>query len=149
MYAASGTMGWTLTTEANVQIEIRGQNFWVTPALRESVQREITAALRRFGHRVGWVAVHLSDLNGRKGGPDKRCGITLHLSRRKSVQVEDTDVDLYLAIRRSAQRARRMLGHELGRTRSLTGRARKYPAAAAFDPERVAPPALKHFYRAA
>jgi ribosome-associated translation inhibitor RaiA len=67
------------------------------------------------GERIRQVEAHFSDINGRRGGADKRCRLVVRLSRAPEVVVESTETDLYLAIRRAADRMSRALQRRIGR----------------------------------
>ena len=61
------------------------------------------------------VTVRLSDINGPRGGEDKRCHIALRLKGLPRLVIEDTEADLYVAIDRAAERAGRTLARRLAR----------------------------------
>jgi len=63
--------------------------------------------------------VRLSDINGPRGGLDKRCGIEIRLKGASAVAIEDTEADLYVAIDRAAERAGRTLDRRLARQRDF------------------------------
>lgn len=88
-----------------MQLDIRGRNLRLTPALLDHVERRLRFALGRFAARLVRVAVRVDDVNGPRGGADKRCKIHLDLAGR-SLTVEEIDADLYAAIDRAAGRAR-------------------------------------------
>ncbi len=76
------------------------------------------AALARFGGRVGVVTVRLGDVNGPRGGIDKRCHLEAALPGAAAVVVEHTDKDLYEAINKATGRLKRAVGRQVGRDRS-------------------------------
>jgi putative sigma-54 modulation protein len=94
-----------------MKIQIRPHNSLVTEALRTHVLRRLGFALGRFGESVGDVIVQFSDGKGRNGGIDKCCQIQVGLAR--SVKVEDTDADLFVAVDRAADRASRTVARAL------------------------------------
>ena len=61
------------------------------------------------------VTVRLSDINGPRGGEDKRCHIALRLKGLPRLVIEDTEADLYVAIDRAAERAGRTVQRRLAR----------------------------------
>ena len=106
----------------------------------------LTEGLRAYVHRrmktsVGWaltrrLAVWLSDINGPRGGRDKRCKIQISLDHGKTVVIENTEEDLYVAIDRAADRADRALARQLSRRRAFThDRMDMAPAPVAADAE--------------
>lgn len=85
-------------------IDLRSPNLPISVALREHVVRRLDFALRRFSHRIERVVVRIVDINGPKGGPDKRCRIVAHLEKAQIVLVEATDSDAYVAVSQAAIR---------------------------------------------
>jgi len=102
-------------------INIHGHGFSVTRAIREYVDKRMRFALARIGHRLRRVDVRLSDLNGPRGGVDKRCLIEVRINRHPPVVVTDVQSDLYTSIDRASARAgrtvMRRLAHANGRRR--------------------------------
>jgi len=99
-----------------MKIHIRGRNVELTDVLRAHVERRLGFALGRFGQRIGRVLLRFSDMNGEGGYVDKRCQIDVGM-RPRSVRVEHTDVDLFVALDRAADRASRSVGRALERER--------------------------------
>lgn len=99
-------------------VDIRTMNFDVTDAIRDHVDRRVGAALTWFAGRVGVVTVRLDDVNGTRGGIDKRCRVAASLPGAAAVVVEHTDKDLYEAINQATGRLRRAVGRQVGRDRS-------------------------------
>ena len=99
-----------------MQFDIQSRGFHLTDAIREHVRRRLLLELAWATDHVGKVSVRLSDLNGPRGGNDKRCRIQLS-ALRASVVVEDVEDDLYVAIGRAADRAGRTLSRRIARRR--------------------------------
>ncbi len=99
-----------------MKIHIRGRNVELTEVLRTHVERRLGFALGRFGERIGRVLLRFSDTNGHRGDVDKRCEIDVGL-RPRSVRVEQTDADLFVALDRAADRASRSVARALERER--------------------------------
>jgi ribosomal subunit interface protein len=98
-----------------------------TPSIIEYATRRVHQHLSRFGRQVSTVTVRISDVNGPKGGADKRCLVTLSGPRLGSVHLHETHADIYAsidlaldrlahAVRRSLERAR----EPLAEARSVT-----------------------------
>ncbi len=101
-----------------MNIAIQSNGLVLTESLRAYVYRRLETSL-------GWaltrrLAVWLSDINGPRGGRDKRCKIQISLDNGKSVVIEDTEEDMYAAIDRAAERADRALARQLARNRAFT-----------------------------
>ena len=100
-----------------MHLDIRGQNFPLTPSLLEHVERRLQFALARFDGRVTRVAVRVADVNGPRGGVDKRCRIAVRVRPAGEIVVEDTCPDLYAAIDGAADRIGRSVQREVERLR--------------------------------
>jgi len=98
-----------------MRIEIQARGFALTERLREHAERRLQFALIRVGVRA--VRVCLFDVNGPRGGNDKRCRIQIPMSGAPKVVVEDSESDLYLAIDRAVDRTERTVARRLGRLR--------------------------------
>lgn len=104
--------------EVNMQIEIQARNFPLTHALRVHTERQLAFALNKCCRHVRRILVRLSDINGPRGGNDKRCHLEVLLPGQ-AVVVEDTGSDLYLAINRAASRTRRTVLRRLRRRHDI------------------------------
>jgi len=102
-----------------MQIDIQARNFSVTQAMRAHVERRLGYALSSCYNHVMRILVRLSDINGPRGGSDKRCHIEVTLPGQATVVVEDTEPDLYVAINRAAERTSRTVVRRLARRRDL------------------------------
>jgi ribosomal subunit interface protein len=100
-----------------MEFGIRGRHVDLTEALLAHVERRLRFWLSRFGPRIRRVAVKLTDLNGPRGGFDKRCQITVTLSPSGKVMVEATDADLHTAIDLASDRLQQSVTRELERRR--------------------------------
>ena len=61
----------------------------------------------------------LSDINGPRGGADKRCHLQVLLAGLPDVVIEDVEVDLYIAINRATDRAGRTVVRKIDRQQTL------------------------------
>lgn len=101
-----------------IPIELRSSNVPVSVALRAHVSRRLDFAVRRFAHRIARIVVRLVDVNGPKGGPDKRCRIVATLAPDREIVVEATDADAYAAVSQAAIRLDERVARALARRRS-------------------------------
>jgi ribosomal subunit interface protein len=93
------------TEGAVMRIEVRVSNVPISEALALHIQRKLEFALRRHAARFEVVTVRVVDLNGPKGGLDKRCTMTARLSSPvESLIAEATDADAYVAVSQAAAR---------------------------------------------
>lgn len=105
-----------------MQIDIKTQSFSLTEALHSHARRRLQYALSSFDEHIQRVVVRLSDINGPRGGRDKRCRLQLVLAGLPDVVVEDTQADLYVAIDRASDRAGRTLLRRLDRRKAAVNR---------------------------
>ena len=98
-----------------MQVDIQARDFTLTEALRTYIDRRIEFALSNRNNIIHQVKIMLSDINGPRGGSDKRCHIQLVLPKLSNVVIEDTESDLYIAI----DRAGRTVARRLARKRTI------------------------------
>ena len=107
-----------------MRVDIKTSGLDLTEGLREHTERRLGFALDRAHHDLNTITVRLSDINGPRGGADKRCQIQIPLPRQNGVVIEETDADLYVAIDRAASRAGNTLARQLARRhRQTSGRS--------------------------
>ncbi|MCM2288137.1 MAG: HPF/RaiA family ribosome-associated protein [Sulfuritalea sp.] len=100
-----------------MRIDIQARGFDLTEGLREHTVRRLQFALGWASYDVRTVTVRLFDINGPRGGEDKRCRIQVAFPGTPNVVIEDTEADLYVAIDRAADRAERAVTRRLERLR--------------------------------
>ena len=98
-----------------MKLSISGKNIKVDDAMKEHIDRRIRFALSRFSPRISRVSVTVEDVNGPRGGIDKRCRILVKLDRMEELQVEITDADVYAAVDAAADRVGRSVQRKLDR----------------------------------
>ncbi len=103
-----------------MNLQIQAQDFTLTDGLRQHVATRLDYALNHGRDIVTRIVVRLSDVNGPRGGVDKRCGIEVRLKGAPTLIVEDTQADLYVAIDRAAERIGRTLDRRLARQRDFS-----------------------------
>jgi ribosome hibernation promoting factor len=96
-----------------LELHVRGTE--VAQTLRRYAERRFRFALRRFAHRVRRLRIYIADLNGPRGGIDKRCRILAEVAPSGSLVLEETDVHVYEAMDRAADRLRRCVRRDLKR----------------------------------
>lgn len=100
-----------------MRIDIQARGLELTEPLRAHTERRLQFALSWANDDVRAIAVRLSDINGPRGGNDKRCRIKITLAGTTDVVIEDGESDLYVAIDRAAARTERAVGRRLERLR--------------------------------
>ena len=102
-----------------MQIQIYADDFDLTKGLREHVTKRLAFALNHGRDVISRIVVRLSDVNGPRGGVDKRCGIEVRLNGASAIAIDDTQVDLYAAINRAAERTGHTLDRRIARRHKL------------------------------
>lgn len=108
-------------------IDIRFRGLPNSEFLRDHILRRIRLQLRRLGRALGAVVVRLSDINGPRGGVDKRCQIMLVRPGQRPLTIEEVSDDAYAAADLAVERAAQAVGRGIARARS---HRRRRPAAA-------------------
>jgi ribosome-associated translation inhibitor RaiA len=105
-----------------VKIEVRFRGLEASGALREHAVRRIHYQLSRFGQEVRGIVLRIGDINGPRGGLDKRCQITARGKRFSVLSLDELSGDPYSAVDSAVHRMARAVGRELERLRA-TGRS--------------------------
>ena len=100
------------------QLDVRAQGFELTDALRQYAIDHVAARLAKHARSIQAVIMRFDDVNGVKGGEDKRCRIEVLLRRRNPIVTEEIAQDLRAAMDRAADRS------ELAVTQISSGGAR-------------------------
>lgn len=77
--------------------------------LRELAERRVRFVLRRRSWLVTRAEVQMSDLNGPRGGPDKRCQVALRTDGAGPIVVSSVASDWRTALDQAVARASRFL----------------------------------------
>ncbi|MDI1246785.1 MAG: HPF/RaiA family ribosome-associated protein [Rhodoferax sp.] len=83
--------------------------------LRDLSVERVRFALRRLTALVPWAKVQFSDVNGPRGGVDKRCQVELKTEGAGTVVIASLARDWRTALDRSLNRATRVLRRSLQR----------------------------------
>jgi ribosome-associated translation inhibitor RaiA len=100
-----------------MNIDIQARDFQLTEALESHIRRRLDFALSPRYEQIQQIQVRLGDINGPRGGADKCCHLHIVLPRLPDVVVDDTELDMYLAINRAIDRAGRAVSRRLSRQR--------------------------------
>jgi putative sigma-54 modulation protein len=100
-----------------MKIEVRFRAIEGSETFREHVVRRARFQLSRFNDQVGSVIIRVGDINGPKGGADKRCQVTLRGPALGAIAVETLSSDAYSAVDLALARATRTIGRGLERAR--------------------------------
>ncbi len=107
-----------------MMMDIATRNVPMGKALKELVERRLGFALSRFASRISRMRVTVADLNGPRGGIDKRCTVEVQLASAGTLTADVADETLESAISRAADRIARRVREELHRRWALKRRDR-------------------------
>lgn len=106
-----------------MRVQIKARHVEVTKEMRIYIERRLHFALSRFSTELRGVLVRLEDVNGPRGGVDKRCQITLRGPRFGNVTIDEMSGDVLGAVDTAADRAARTVARALERAREHVVRA--------------------------
>lgn len=86
-----------------------------------SVTAAIETGLARYKDRLTRVEVHLSDVNGPKGGPDARCALEARAAGRQPVAVTNDAATSNDAVKGAIEKMDRLLTTAFGRADDVRG----------------------------
>ena len=98
-------------------IDIQARNVSLTEALRSYVVKRINSSLTGNNDYIQRIVVRLSDVNGPKGGIDKRCHIQVVIPHQPDVVIDDVESNLYAAVDIAANRAGRTVSRHVAKYR--------------------------------
>lgn len=110
-----------------MKVEVRMRGLQSSSALRDYVMKRIRTQLGRFAHELTHVLVRVGDINGPKGGVDKRCKVTAMGPRIRFTTVEDVSDDPYSAVDLAVGKVGQTLGRGIERVKQMRRSRRQHP----------------------
>jgi len=98
-----------------MRIEVRGKGIEITVGLRQYVERRARFSLGRRSDQIERVQVWLEDVNGPKGGDDKRCRVKLSGPGISGKLAESSSNEVGAAVFDALERAARVADRALAR----------------------------------
>ena len=103
-------------------VQISTDNQIVTDAdANDRLEKRIRDKLRRFESRLSHVELHVADVNGDKGGPDKRVSLEIRANGAAPLAVHAEAQKVDVAVTAAANKAARALDHALGKVKDSKG----------------------------
>lgn len=102
-----------------MRMDICGLSFKLTEAIVRHIEGRIRLSLGTASDRINAVSVRLADINGSRGGIDRRCRIVVWLRDLGTIVVAAIDPDLYAAVDEAASRAKEAVWRHIKRRRTL------------------------------
>ena len=107
-----------------MDIDVRARHLTLSKARRDEYSQRVETALDRFETKLRRVLVIVEDVNGARGGADKRCRIRATGERGFAVQAQATDITATAAVDRAADGIGRNVAKAVGRRRDFAARNR-------------------------
>src|SRR5438876_9842485 len=90
---------------ATFQMDVRAHGLALTDGLRRYAREHVAAKLMKHARSIQAVTIRFDDVNGVKGGIDKRCRIEVVVARGGAIVTEQRGHDLRAATNRAAERS--------------------------------------------
>lgn len=100
-----------------MRIDLQCEGIEGRQGLRDYVAQKMRAAIGHFRDHIQWARIKVADVNGPRGGVDKRCVVQLRLRHRPDVIFAITELEARSAVDRAAERVAQVLMRRLGRQR--------------------------------
>jgi ribosomal subunit interface protein len=107
-----------------MELELRQKDLNIGQSAYEHITGCIEAALRRFAHRINRVTIWLVDNKGSHGGIDKKCRISVQMSKGRTIRAENRNTSLAAAAYFAVDKAAYAICRELNRRRRRTRKMR-------------------------
>ena len=98
-----------------MKIDIQALNFDLSDSILGCIKDRLNFTLSSRFDQIKSISIKVDDINGPRGGLDKRCQVRIAMPRLKDVIIEDIQADLYVAIFRATDRASRTVKRRLNR----------------------------------
>jgi putative sigma-54 modulation protein len=102
-----------------MKLDIRFRGFVPAAQLKDLIHHRVLFHLSRFTERIVRVKVRLSDVNGPKGGADKRCQITIHSAAAGSATVVSTGHTGEVAVDEALARVEQALARRTAKKQTM------------------------------
>jgi ribosome-associated translation inhibitor RaiA len=99
----------------NIDIQANGLN--LTTGLRQHIRNRFFIAFQGTKQHLRKITVRLIDVNGPRGGQDKKCRVHLGVVGGQDVVIENTDTQLHSAIEGATNRAQNTLARRIDKRR--------------------------------
>ena len=102
-----------------MRIYVQTQGFELTSAIDQHLRKKLNRNLASSENDIIAVDVFLEDVNGPKGGVDKKASLCVRLTSRLSVKLDVIHGDLYHAITIATRKAKHSVKRTLRRHKRL------------------------------
>lgn len=102
-----------------MKLDIRSHHLTLHADDHQAIRKRIFQAFGRVSPWIANVQITLSDVNGPKGGADKRCRLHVRLRSMMGVVVEEVGVDVLEAVASASRRAEQTILRKIARHRTF------------------------------
>lgn len=99
-----------------MRIDLYCDGVEAAPGLRDYISQRMGFAIGRFREHIQWARVKVADVDGPRGGADKRCVVQLRLRNLPDVVFAITQLDVRSAVDQAAERVSRVLAQRVRRS---------------------------------
>jgi putative sigma-54 modulation protein len=99
-------------------LDVRTRGFDLTASMYRHAVDHIAAKVVTHARAISAITVRLEDVNGPKGGLDKRCRVELLIAGAGPIIVDETDQDAYAAMDLAGERLKKVVGRVLEQRQS-------------------------------
>uniref|UniRef100_A0ABX1N726 HPF/RaiA family ribosome-associated protein n=1 Tax=Aromatoleum buckelii TaxID=200254 RepID=A0ABX1N726_9RHOO len=110
-----------------MRIDLQCSGLEAPSGLRDYVARRMRFAIGRFRDQIQWARIKVADVNGPRGGADKRCVVQLRLRNCPDVIFSVTGTDARPVVDLAAERVSQVLVRRLARLRQFSREAASVP----------------------
>lgn len=102
-----------------MRIYLQTHGFELTAEIDAHVRKQLERNLARSKQHIVAVDVFLGDINGPKGGADKKALVCVQLTSRLAVRLEAVHADLYAAVALASRKAKRAVSRTVRRHKRI------------------------------
>lgn len=104
-----------------MELQFHARGLGLGENLRNYTEQHLRFSLRRLDEHIRRIRVYVEDVNGPRGGIDKRCRVVAHISPSGTLVIEEMDGHVHEAVDRAAGRLQRSVRRELKRQKARRG----------------------------
>ena len=99
-----------------MQLTIYKTNVDATASLLDYIDTKMSSSLERMADHIDDITIRIADLNGPRGGEDKRCTVSVTLASKQTTLIAETDSCMYKAVDKVCSRLKRSIRRRVRRT---------------------------------
>ena len=96
-----------------MKMRVAARGLELSGDVKDYVRRRVHFSLGRFAGKIRSLSIQLADVNGPRGGVDKRCDIRVDVGLRQPVIVRERQASIHSAVAFALERAERAVQRQL------------------------------------